>query len=268
LTGGVPREIMERVEAADWTPDGSLAISYHAQGKARLEFPIGTLRYESVTWISHVRVSPKGDRVAFIDHDDPGGDGGVVRIVGPNLNLQLTPDSESVEGLAWSPSGDEIWYTASDADGITRSLHAVDLKGHGRILYRVPGTLKIQDIARDGRVLLVHELIWAGILAHVPGEQGERELGWLDGSIVRKVSNDGKWLRFDESGAAPGSRNWVYQRGTDGAPPVLLGEGVYCDLSADGKWVAAAPNDYSGQINLLPTGAGEGRKLQIAGLNI
>jgi Tol biopolymer transport system component len=268
LTGGVPKEIMERVEAADWGPDGSLAISYHAQGKARLEFPIGTLRYESATWISHVRVSPKGDRVAFIDHDDPIGDGGVVRIVGPNLNLQLTPDSESMEGLAWSPSGDEIWYSASDADGITRSIHAVDLKGRGRILYRVPGTLKIQDIARDGRVLLVHELIWAGILAHVPGEQGERELGWLDWSIGRKLSNDGKWLLFDESGDAPGNRNWVYLRRTDGAPPVLLGEGAYEDLSADGKWVAAAPTDYSGQINLLPTGTGEPKKLQVAGLNI
>jgi hypothetical protein len=108
LTGGVPREIMERVESADWAPDGSLAISYHAQGKARLEFPIGTLRYESATWISHVRVSPKGDKVGFIDHDDPVGDGGVVRVVGTHLNLQLTRDSSSAQGLAWSPSGDEI----------------------------------------------------------------------------------------------------------------------------------------------------------------
>jgi hypothetical protein len=88
----------------------------------------------------------------------------------------------------------------------------VDLEGHDRALYRVPGTLKIQDIARDGRVLLVHELIWAGILARVPGEQGERELGWLDWSIGRKLSSDGKWLLFDESGDAPGNRNWVYLR--------------------------------------------------------
>jgi Tol biopolymer transport system component len=49
---------------------------------------------------------------------------------------------------------------------------------------------------------------------------------------------------------------------------VLLGEGTYCDLSADGKWVAAAPSDFTGQINLLPTGAGEARKLPVAGLNI
>jgi eukaryotic-like serine/threonine-protein kinase len=268
LTGGVPREIMERVESADWAPDGWLAISYHTQGKARLEFPIGTLRYESATWISHVRVSPKGGMVAFIEHDDPIGDGGAVRVVGTNLNLQLTRVYGSAQGLAWSPTGAEIWYTAADTGTSARSLHAVDLAGHDRILYRVPGTLKIQDIARDGRVLLVHELSWAGILAHVPGEQGERELGWLDWSIGRKLSEDGKWLLFDESGAAPGDHSWVYLRRTDGAPPVLLGDGAYCDLSADGKWVAAAPSDYSGQINLLPTGPGEARRLRFPGLKI
>jgi eukaryotic-like serine/threonine-protein kinase len=268
LTGGVPREVMERVESADWAPDGSLAISYHAQGKARLEFPIGTLRYESATWISHVRVAPKGGMVAFIEHDDPIGDGGAVRVVGTNLNLQLTRVYESAQGLAWSPTGAEIWYTAADTGTSARSLHAVDLAGHDRTLYRVPGTLKIQDIAGDGRVLLVHELSWAGILAHVPGEQGERELGWLDWSIGRKLSEDGKWLLFDETGAAPGDHAWVYLRRTDGAPPVLLGDGAYCDLSADGKWVAAAPSDYSGQINLLPTGPGEARRLRFPGLKI
>jgi len=268
LTGGVPREVMERVESADWAPDGSLAISYHAQGKARLEFPIGTLRYESATWISHVRVAPQGGMVAFIEHADPIGDGGAVRVIGTNLNLQLTRMYGSAQGLAWSPTGAEIWYTAADTGTSARSLHAVDLQGHDRTLYRVPGTLKIQDIARDGRVLLVHELSWAGILARVPGEQEERELGWLDWSIGRKLSDDGKWLLFDESGAAPGDNSWVYLRRTDGAPPVLLGEGDYCDLSADGKWVAAAPNDSSGQINLMPTGAGEARRLRLPGLRI
>jgi DNA-binding winged helix-turn-helix (wHTH) protein len=268
LTGGVPREVMERVESADWGPNGLLAITYHAQGKARLEFPIGTLRYECATWIGNVRVSPKGDIVAFIEYDEPFGDSGVVHVVGPNLNVRLTRDYGSARGLAWSPTGAEIWYTASDVGGSGRSLHAVDLRGHDRIVYRVPGGLNLQDIARDGRVLLVHELSSAGILAHVPGEQGERELGWLDWSIGRKLSDDGKWLLFDESGAAPGDHIWVYLRRTDGAPPVLLGEGSYCDLSADGKWVAAAPSNFSGQINLLPTGVGETKRLQIAGLNI
>src|SRR5260370_25763762 len=78
----------------------------------------------------------------------------------------------------------------------------------------------------------------------------------------------GKWLLLHEGAVAREDKWWVYTRRTDGAPPVLLGEGVYCDLSADGKWVAAAPNDSSGQINLMPTGAGEARRLRLPGLRI
>src|SRR5260370_6093526 len=84
----------------------------------------------------------------------------------------------------------------------------------------------------------------------------------------RNLSDAGNSLLFDEWGAARGENSWFYLRGTDGAPPVLLGEGDYCDLSADGKWVAAAPNDSSGQINLMPTGAGEARRLGLPGLRI
>ncbi len=117
--------------------------------------------------------------VAFVEHDEPIGDSGFVRVVGSHVNRQLTHDYGSVQGLAWSPTGSEIWYTAAESGGSARSLHAVDLAGHDRMLYRVPGALRLQDVARDGRVLFVHELIRAGILGHVPGESGERELaGW------------------------------------------------------------------------------------------
>ena len=268
LTGGTPREILERVESADWAPDGSLAVAYHSQGKARLEFPVGTVRFECSTWIGDVRVSPKGDMVAFIEHDDPIGDAGSVRVVGPSGTEKITGDYGSAQGLAWSPAGDKIFYTAADVGGSSRNVHVVDLRGHDRLVYRVPGALKVQDVAKDGRVLLVHELIMAGILAHVPGEKGERELGWLDWSIIRSLSDDGKWLLFDESGFAPGNQTWIYLRSTDGSPPVRLGEGTYCDLSPDGKWVAAVPSDFSGRIQIIPTGAGQVRTFQLPNMKL
>ncbi|HXM65202.1 MAG TPA: hypothetical protein VN911_00615 [Candidatus Acidoferrum sp.] len=96
VAGGVPREILDHVESADAAPDGSLAVAYHSQGKARLEFPIGTLRFESSTWIGDVRVSQKGDMVAFVEHDDPISDNGVVRVVGPKGSQKLTRDYSSV----------------------------------------------------------------------------------------------------------------------------------------------------------------------------
>ena len=263
VAGGTPREILDRVESADAAPDGSLAVTYHSQGKARLEFPIGTLRFESSTYIVDVRVSPKGDMVAFVEHDEPIGDSGVVRVVGPKGSLKLTRDFASVQGLAWSVAGDKIWYTAADSGGSSRNLHVVDLYGHDRLVYRVPGALRVQDVAKDGRILLVHEMIRAGILAHVPGSSGERELGWLDWSICRSLSDDGKRLLFDESGDAPGDQVWIYLRETDGSPPLRLGQGVYGDLSPDGNWVAAVPSDFSNHISIIPTGAGQEREFKL-----
>jgi eukaryotic-like serine/threonine-protein kinase len=142
----------------------------------------------------------------------------------------------------------------------------VDLEGHERVLYRVPGALKVQDVAKDGRILLVHELIRAGILGHVPGEEGERELGWLDWSIHRALSRDGQWLLFDESGDAPHGDSWLFLRRTDGSAPEKLGSGSYADLSPDGQWVAAVPSDFRGQVNLLPTGSGQPRSISLPSL--
>jgi len=69
LVGGAPREVMDNVEWADWAPDGStLAIVRQEQGRHRLEFPPGQLLYEADGWIGHLRISPKADTIAFIDH--------------------------------------------------------------------------------------------------------------------------------------------------------------------------------------------------------
>jgi serine/threonine protein kinase len=67
INGGDPRDILEGVQWADWSPDGKqLAIVRDLNGKNRLEFPIGTVIRETPGWISHPRVSPDGERVAFI----------------------------------------------------------------------------------------------------------------------------------------------------------------------------------------------------------
>ena len=69
LAGGAPREVLENVQWADWSPDGSnLAVVRDVGGRNRLEYPIGKVLYETGGWISHPRISPKGDMVAFLDH--------------------------------------------------------------------------------------------------------------------------------------------------------------------------------------------------------
>ena len=64
-------------------------------------------------------------------------------------------------GLAWAPSGTEIWFTATrPAPGeFAPSLHAVSLSGVERPVYRAPDWLVLHDISEDGRVLLSRNTI-------------------------------------------------------------------------------------------------------------
>src|SRR5262249_58630063 len=82
LSGSAPRELLEEVQAADWAPDGkALAVVHDVGGKNCLEFPIGRVIYETVGWISYPRVSPKGERVAFVDHPIRGDGYGILAVV-------------------------------------------------------------------------------------------------------------------------------------------------------------------------------------------
>ena len=89
LNGGSPRPVLENVQWADWSPDGSnLAIVRDVGGRNRLEFPIGKVLYETSGWISHPRVSRKGDLVAFLDHPLPGDDAGSLQRRRPERKRQ------------------------------------------------------------------------------------------------------------------------------------------------------------------------------------
>ena len=117
LAGGAPRPVLEDVEWADWSPDGnSLAVVRNVDGRDRLEYPIGKVLYEtSGGWISYPRVSPKGDYVAFMDHPNQGDDGGSIAVVDASgKKKKLTREWYGTQGLAWSPDGQEVWFTASE----------------------------------------------------------------------------------------------------------------------------------------------------------
>ena len=262
LAGGAPREILEEVQWADWAPDGtSLAVVRNIGGRNRLEFPIGRLLYEGGGWISHPRVSPRGDQVAFLDHPLQGDDGGSVSVVDlAGKKATLTTGQISAQGLAWSPRGEEIWFTATKS-GSARSIYAVNLKGHERLVARMPGTLTLQDIGRDGRVLLVRDSWRRELQGHPAGEPKERDLSWLDYSYPADLSADGKTLLFDEEGEGGGWSYAVYLRRTDGSPAIRLGQGQAVTLSPDGKWAISSPIGSPAQFVLLPTKAGEAKPL-------
>lgn len=267
--GAAPREILEDVHSADWSPDAtSLAVVRDVGGRDRLGFPIGRVLYETAGWISHPRVSPRGDRVAFLDHPARGDDGGAVAVVDRSGNKKtLTGGFESAQGLAWSPS-EEVWFTAARTGG-NRALHSVTLSGRLRVLARGTASLTLHDTTADGRALVTQDSTRLGILARVGGEEKERDLSWLDWSLVSDISADGKTLLFFESGEGGGPGYSVYLRKMDGSPAVRLGEGSASGLSPDGKWALSIVHPLSEpQVVVLPTGAGEPKRLPRAGLNI
>ena len=277
LAGGAPRPILEDVEWADWAPDGnSLAVVRNVGGRDRLEFPIGKVLYEtSGGWISYPRVSPKGDFVAFIDHANQGDDGGSVAVVDlSGKKKKLTRDWYGTQGLAWSADGQEIWFTASEL-GLDHYLSAVTLSGKERSVTRVPGTLFVFDIWRDGRVLLARAGRRREMMSLYQGEGKERDLSWLDYSYPADISADGKTVLFDEEGVGGGVQYGnaqeltyaVYVRSTDGSSAIRLGEGAADALSPDQKWVIVQTPGSPEQLRLLPTGAGETEPLTNDSIN-
>jgi eukaryotic-like serine/threonine-protein kinase len=262
LGGGAPREVLENVQWADWSPDGSnFAVVREFGGLSRLEYPIGKVLYQTGGWLSHPRVSPKGDVVAFIEHPVRRDDAGSIAVVDlDGKKKTLSTGWETAWGLGWSPNGNEIWFSSTRL-GYGRYLSAVSLSGKERLLAREPGTLTLQDVAKDGRVLITRDVPRVGMVGMTSGTTKERDLSWLDWSAPKDLSLDGQNLLFTESGEAGGENYSTYIRGTDGSPAVRLGDGLSFALSPDQKWVLTGLPKAPVQFSLAPTGAGESRQL-------
>jgi hypothetical protein len=131
------------------------------------------------------------------------------------------------------------------------------------------GSIVLQDIARDGRVLLTLSDQRLKLCALPPGETQERNLSWFYGAQLMDLSRDGRQILFLESGdAALRSTMVAYLRNTDGSPPIRLGDGLPLALSPDGRWVLYCPQGRCEEPVLLPTGPGEPRPLPKTALGL
>ncbi len=200
--------------------------------------------------------------MAFADHENPGGDDeGSVAVIGSDGNgkeKKLSSGWETLEGILWSPAGDEIWFTSASGSSATNPS-AVTLSGKVRTITNVPGGMWLEDL-RNGTALMVTHQERIGIRGLAPGAKEERELGWFGWSIVRDISRDGRKIVFEEEGNGGGPNYTVFVRDMDGSPPARIGEGLAKAISPDAKWVITQPAK-GGPLSLVPTGAGESKQL-------
>jgi eukaryotic-like serine/threonine-protein kinase len=258
LAGGVPRDVLNNVIAADWSPDGSeLAVVRTvpgSPGKLRVEFPIGVRLFESDSRLPSIRISPSGDRLALVEGDT------VVVVDRGGRKTILSSGWVALQGVAWSVDGNEVWFTSTRGN-VAPTLHAVSLSGRERSLVGATDPLMIHDVFRDGRVLVARHTSREGFACRAPGAASDRDLSWFDGSSLEALSADGRTAVFGEVRGGGGPKSAIYLRRTDGSPAIRLADGYPEDLSPDGKWVLARPTDERRGWVLLPTGAGSPRSL-------
>ncbi len=266
LSGGSPREVLGHVRDAMWGPDGSLALVHIVNGRDRLEYPIGKVLYDTAGWISQPRFSRHGDKIAFFEHTAEPDTRGRVALVDLNGHKQtLTKEWEDLRGLAWSASGDEIWFAAAE-NGSTDLLRAVTLSGRVRLVLAVPTTLMLQDISADGRVLVMSTDARYRVTGRAAGAKSERDLSWYEYTQLHDISPDGQRVLLEEQGVMGGPNYAVGVRALDGSAPIRLGEGYGGTFSPDGKWALSFLPGPPPKIIILPTAAGEPRAVPIPGI--
>jgi Tol biopolymer transport system component len=263
LAGGAARASVENVSFSDWLPSGAdLAAVRVTVTEQRVEFPIGHVVYRTNdSGISHLRVSPAGDWVAFAEHPvaTAFGGGRLVALDRAGTRKLLSKPWTDIYGVAWRPDGREVWFTAADGTDY-KALHAATLDGGERLVTRMLGQVDLQDISRDGRVLVSQNDFRSEMIARTSGASADRTLTWLGLSQVADLSADGSRILFNELQPGGGVGRFVYLRSTDGSPAIRLGEGQALALSPDGKWALASVSS-STRLLALPTGAGEPRDL-------
>ena len=263
LEGGTPREMLDSVREADWSPDGSsLAIIHVVAGHDRLEYPVGTVLFETPGYLSDLRVSPDGERVAFFDHSTrfPYDDRGGVDVVDRARHRSvLAKGFAGEEGLAWSADGNSVLFSADAGPGL--QIREVDLDGRARVALPTPGTMLMQDVSRAGRWLAIRDDRGFQVHVHSPGRADDLDLSWLDESVTSTISHDGRLLGLTDASTFASADYASIVRNTDGSPAVKLGDGWVSDFTPDGRWVVTVVPSTPPQLRLYPVGAGETRRL-------
>ena len=267
MNGGAPLSLDVGVWAADWAPDGSrMAVARYGPHLESIEYPRGKTLYVSTGWLSDVRVSPSGNEVAFMEHLVFGDDAGnIVFIDHKRGKHTLSAGWASAQGLAWSPNGREVWFTAART-GVMRALYAASLDGKVRLVAGFPGTLVLCDISPSGRVLIAREQLAARMTGMIDGNPKEQDLSWFDYTTAEGISADGRVVLFDETGEGGGEHHLVYIRRVNERSAIRVAQGYGMAISPDGNWVVTKSDRDQTNLVFVPVNPGQPRTISGRGL--
>ena len=110
----------------------------------------------------------------------------------------------SVERLAWARWASEVWFGATVNHAWANAIHAVALNGKERIVRRLPGMMRLENVSSGGRVLLTKDVWYTGMQFHGVNDDAERDVLWLDAAVLSDISPDAQYLAFGEYGEAAG----------------------------------------------------------------
>src|SRR5436853_2341202 len=128
----------------------------------------------------HPRYTLILDLIPYIDHPTQSDDSGSLAVVDlAGKKKSLSGEWFTIQGIAWSPNGKEVWFTASKS-GVDRTLYAVSMDGKERMVLRLPGAVMIFDIFKDGRVLLMRASWRRELVGMTADDAKQHDLSWLD----------------------------------------------------------------------------------------
>ena len=266
LVGGRPRELADSVFAADWHPDGrSLAAIRFVGSEFQIEAPLGRAIHKTHAWISHLRYSPDGSMLAFLEHPTLGNNAGYVCVMRPGeVPRRISEEYETLWRMAWRPDGQEIWFGGEGKAGQI-GIYGVTLDGKLRRVLSVPGWAVVEDITKNGDALvhLNRPRMHLEFAERSRGLDSAKDLSNLDWSLLRDMTPDGSTILMDETGPGSGGIPGVYVRATDGTPAFHVAEGTCMSMTPDGKWILAKSSGPSHHLNIVPTGLGESRSIDL-----
>ena len=231
IDGERPRPLRDGIQDADCTPDGELALIARVGSRFRVEWPIGTVLFESAKWLANPRISPDGNRLAFLVHPHTNDDAGTVAILarGETQISELQKNWPSIAGLAWS-SDEELLVSAS-REAEPSALWRVPLSGNVASVFDMPTRLRLHDLGENGQALVSRD-DWRLRAMMATRDAGDVDCSLTPASMVVDIASDGSSVVTAEFGGTE-AINGIYVIETASRERQRLGPGIPLARSPD-----------------------------------